>query len=103
MGMRWTSSARSRPVARCPVPERGAERARVQVQEQSTRNRQIAGRFLGYGPRSGNEAGQFRRWLAVGVPAYRPAPAALSGFRIAPAPPGGMLLALAMNRRARGL
>jgi hypothetical protein len=32
-----------------------------------------------------------------------PAAVALPGFRIAPALPGGALLALAMNRRARGL
>jgi hypothetical protein len=32
-----------------------------------------------------------------------PATGALSGFRIAPALPGGALLALATNRRARGL
>jgi hypothetical protein len=32
-----------------------------------------------------------------------PAPEALSGFRITPVLPGGALLALAMNRRARGL
>lgn len=43
--------------------------------------------------------------MAVDVPAFRSGTGSLPGFRIAlvPALMGGELLALAMNRRARGL
>jgi hypothetical protein len=70
-----------------------------------TRKGRVAAAFLGYGARSGNGAGVARGWSAMDVFAFRAA-GSPPGFRTAatlPALSGGMLLALAMNRRARGL
>ncbi|RZU30944.1 hypothetical protein BKA19_0580 [Blastococcus saxobsidens] len=60
---------------------------------------------MGYGPRSGNGAGQTSGVIGVDAFAFRHArslPGARAAVRV-PALSGGMLLALAMNRRARGL
>jgi hypothetical protein len=88
----------------CPVPHpRGEPADQVPTPPDFTRKGQIAGPLLGYGPRSGNAPGRAGRWSGMDVSTSWPAAGALSGFRIAPTVPGGALLALAMNRRARGL
>jgi hypothetical protein len=58
---------------------------------------------MGYGPRSGNGAGASEGVQPVDAYAF-PRTAIPRGLRpAAPALSGGMLVALAMNRRARGL
>jgi hypothetical protein len=60
-------------------------------------------RVLGYGPRSGNGAGPTRGWSTMDAFALRAAGSPPGSRAAVPALSGGMLLALAMNRRARGL
>lgn len=68
-----------------------------------TRKGRVAADFLGYGARSGNGAGVARGWSGMDVFASRAAGFPPGRRTAVPALSGGMLLALAMNRRARGL